>query len=224
MEKLPLTQVTPSYSHSSSGSSRFHEQAFLYDDYAREVPHVNAIAARYSIINHEKAKIRLSKRHSPLYIVTLLALVAFVVQLGGSIADVPSTRLLEGLICNEHYRTSSGYLLPETHCGVDAVQGELNVITTGLLILGYLPGELQVRRPVRRPLGLTLHLRHHSRLSLWLASRQIRAQVHLGPMCSGHGALSIDLDRRCLELASLGSTSCLDFISGVAPGWRRVCG
>lgn len=223
MEKLPLTQVTPSYSHSSRSSSRAHDQAFLYDDYAREVPHANAIAARYSIINHEKAKLRLSKRHSPLYIVTLLALVAFVVQLGGSISDVPSTRLLEGLICNEYYRISSGNLLPETHCGVNAVQGELNVITTGTLILDYLPGELQVTCSFRRLLRLTC-IRHYSRLSLWLASRQTRAQIPLGSVCPGHGALSIVMDRHRLELASLGSTTCLDFVSGVAPGWRTVCG
>lgn len=156
MEKFPLTQVTPSYSHSPHVSSKVHDQAFLYDDYAREIPQVNAIAARYSINNHAKARLRLSKRHSPLYIVTLLALVAFVVQLGGSIAEVPSTRLLEGLICNEYYKISSGNLLPESHCGVDDVQGELNVITTGAVILGYLPGELQVTCSSRRLLWLTL--------------------------------------------------------------------
>lgn len=144
MKKHALAQVTPSYSHSSRASSIVHDHAFLYDDYAREIPHVNTIASRYSIIEHEKEKPRLSKRHSPLYIVTLLALVVFVVQLGGSLADVPSTRLLEGLICNEYYRTSSGILLSESHCGMSAVQGESNVITTGSLILGYLPGELQV--------------------------------------------------------------------------------
>lgn len=91
-----------------------------------------------------------------MYIVTLLALVVFVVQFGGNIADVPSTRLLEGLICNEYHRISSGNLLPETHCGVDAVQGELNVITTVALILGYLPGELQVTSSFRRLPQLTL--------------------------------------------------------------------
>lgn len=150
MEKSALTQVPPSYSHSSRASGRVHDQAFLYDDYAREVPHVNAIASRYSIIKHGKENPCLSKRHSPLYIVTLLALVVFVVQLGGSIADVPSTRLLEGLICNEYYRSSSAILLPESQCGVGPVQEELNVITMGALILGYLPGESQVRRTVRR--------------------------------------------------------------------------
>lgn len=146
MEKLPLAQVNPSYSRSSCATSSTYTRGYLYDDYAREIPRANAIAVRYSAIKHDKHKTRPSKRHSPLCIIILLALVAFLVQLGVSISDVPSIRLLEGLICNEYYGDSSGRLMPETHCNGDAVQAKLNVITMGALILEYLPGELQVIR------------------------------------------------------------------------------
>lgn len=169
MEKLPLTQVTPSYSHSSCGSNRAHDQGYLYDDYAREIPQVNAIAARHCAIQHKKQKTHPSRRHSPLFIVPLLALIVFLVQLGASIADVPSTRLLEGLICNDYYKNASGSLLPEAHCSVSEVQDKLNVIITGLLTLGYLPGELQVTQR-EEDSWLNLHLRHSCGHSIRLTS------------------------------------------------------
>ncbi|CAN8106000.1 unnamed protein product [Discula destructiva] len=143
MGHLDLTQLPPSYSQLSSASSRVvGGHGYIYDDYAREMPKANAIAARHSAMRLKAQQTRYSKIQSPLYVVVLLALVVFLVQLGTSLTDVPSIRLLEGLICNKYHGISRGKLLPEAQCKVDAVQGELTIITTGALILRYLPGIL----------------------------------------------------------------------------------
>lgn len=141
MEKLPLTKVSPSYTHSSCANTSVNsDHGYLYDDYAREIPMANAMAARFSAMRPKKQQTRRSKLQSPLYIVVMLALAVFFIQLGASLSDVPSTRLLEGLICNKYYHRSSGSLLPEDECSVGAVQSELNIVLMGALILGYLPG------------------------------------------------------------------------------------
>lgn len=84
---------------------------------------------------------------SPLYIVAWLAVIVFLVQLGASLSDVPSTRLLEDIICHKYHHNTSSALMSETQCAMDAVQGELNVVLTGALILGYLPGEFWIVEP-----------------------------------------------------------------------------
>lgn len=151
MEKLPLTEISPSCSYTSCASSRANTgHGYLYDDNAQKLPEANAIAARYSIMNPKNQPTRLSKIYSPLYIVVLLALAVFIIQLGASLSDVPSTRLLEGLICNKYYGRSDGGILPEDQCTVSSVQAELNVITMGALIVGYLPGKSEVKARATR--------------------------------------------------------------------------
>lgn len=143
--EIPLTKVSPSYSHASCASNQAHaDHGFIYDDYAREIPKANTVAARYSAMRPDKQQSRFGKIRSPLYIVVLLALVVFLVQLGASLSDVPSTRLLELLICNKYYGNSAGSLRPELKCDVSTVQGRLNILTTGSLVLGFLPGESHV--------------------------------------------------------------------------------
>lgn len=143
MDELPLTKVSPSYTHSScANTSICTDHGYLYDDYARELPDANAVAARFSVMNSKKQQTVLRKLESPLYVVVMLGWVVFLIQLGASLSDVPSTRLLEGLICNKYYHRTSGSLLPEDECSVGAVQTELNIVMMGALILGYLPGTL----------------------------------------------------------------------------------
>lgn len=142
MEKLPLTKVPPSYTHSSCTNSSVNaDHGYLYDDYAREIPNANAMAARFSAMKPKKQQTRFSKFQSPLYVVVMLALVIFFIQLGASLSDVPSTRLLEGFICNKYHHRSLGSLLPEDECRMGAVQSELNIVMMGALVLGYLPGK-----------------------------------------------------------------------------------
>lgn len=135
MEKLPLTHVSPSHSGSScvSSGSRGHGR-YLYDDYAREIPPPQIQPIPSSSKN--------PKTRSPFYIVAWLAVVVFLVQLGAGLSDVPSTRLLEDILCRKyHHITSSAGLVPEDQCSAATVQGELNILSMGALILGYLPGE-----------------------------------------------------------------------------------
>lgn len=140
MDKLSLTQVSPSHSHSScaKGSSRSRSHCYIYDDYARE------IAPLPDAVHHDagmqRAISRKCKRRPPLYTVVLLALIVFLVHIGASLPDVPSTRLLEDILCHKYHHDTSSALVPEDQCTMDAVQGELNVISTGSLIMGYLPG------------------------------------------------------------------------------------
>lgn len=140
MEKTHhLAELSPSYSHSTCVSTKTRGHGFLYDDYARAIPVV-------PIANDWRARSLTTVRFkSPLYIATCLALVIFVVQLGISLTDVPSTQLLENLICHEASQNTASKLLPEKQCQGIAVQAELNVISMGTLILGYLPGETRLR-------------------------------------------------------------------------------
>lgn len=140
MEKLPLSQVSPSQSHSSCASSRNRGHAYLYDDYAREILPFPKVV-RHDVQTSVGKK---CKKKSPLHIVAWLAVVVFLVQLGASLSDVPSTRLLEDILCHKYHHNASSALIPEGQCTMDAVQGELNVISTGALIMGYLPGKLYV--------------------------------------------------------------------------------
>ncbi len=77
-------------------------------------------------------------------VVAFLAMVVFIVQFGISLADVPSTRLLEDAICRNYYGNygnySRGELLDESRCQAEPVQAELNVVSTGLLISQFIPG------------------------------------------------------------------------------------
>lgn len=137
-----LTELAPCYSHSTygakmtrggglhnNGPGHGHGAGFLYDDYARELPVVvrpGDWQAR-SLGRPETFK-------SPRHIALCLAVVLFVLQLGASLADVPATQLLEDMLCQSQSNESQ-------QCrGVD-VQAELNVLSVGALVFGYLPGE-----------------------------------------------------------------------------------
>lgn len=122
MDKMPLTQVSPSHSHSScTSSSRSRGHCYLYDDYAREIAPIPQHTTQTGVGQKCKDK-------PPFYIVAWLAVVVFLVQLGASLSDVPSIRLLEDILCQKYHT-------------MEAVQGELNVISMGSLIMGYLPGK-----------------------------------------------------------------------------------
>lgn len=134
MERPAPTAAVPSNSTCSvSGRAR---GGYIYDDNAQEIPHVRENSEFVdATINNAS-----SKRKKPVYITVFLAIVVFLVQLGSSIADVPSTRLLEEIICQLFYGDRNDDMIAEGKCAINAVQGELNIITTVALILGYLPG------------------------------------------------------------------------------------
>ncbi|KAI3395476.1 hypothetical protein diail_1262 [Diaporthe ilicicola] len=82
------------------------------------------------------------KKRSPRFVVAVLAILVFITQLGASLSDVPSVRLLQEVLCRKHYGLSPDALVVEEKCRLASVQGRLNVISTGGLIFGYLPGIL----------------------------------------------------------------------------------
>jgi len=99
-----------------------------------------------------------SWRDRPLAVVVFLAAIVFVVQLGNSLSDVPSTRLLEDIICRDFYGdyARSG-LIDEAKCQMQEVQGELNIVSTGLNISGFIPGACGAAPPKNKSLSLSLY-------------------------------------------------------------------
>ncbi|KAI7777194.1 hypothetical protein LA080_003926 [Diaporthe eres] len=82
------------------------------------------------------------KRRSPRFIVAALAILVFITQFGASLSDVPSVRLLQEIICRRNYGLAPDSSVEEEKCRTDGIQSQLNVISTGALVFGYLPGIL----------------------------------------------------------------------------------
>lgn len=139
-QTCPLAELPPAYSQSNGVGSKARDNGgFLYDDYAREVP-VVPVAQDWQTRSLTAAKFK-----SPLYIAIYLAFVIFLVQLGTNLVDVPATQLLENIICQKAFNESNVALVLESQCMDVNVQSELNFISVGALLLGYFPGELQLR-------------------------------------------------------------------------------
>ncbi|KAG6358864.1 hypothetical protein INS49_012383 [Diaporthe citri] len=117
------------------------------------------------------------KRRSPRFIVAALAVLVFITQFGASLSDVPSVRLLQEIICRRHYGLAPDSSVEEGNCRTDGIQSQLNVITTGALVFGYLPGILVAlpygmladRRGRKPVLGLCILGMILSRL-IWIAA------------------------------------------------------
>lgn len=78
--------------------------------------------------------------HSSREIIITLAVVVFVIQFGNAVSNVPSTHLLEDIICRQYYHNSSSAMIPENLCSLEPIQSELNIVTTGQLVSSYIPG------------------------------------------------------------------------------------
>ncbi|KAH8130028.1 major facilitator superfamily domain-containing protein [Trichoderma asperelloides] len=83
------------------------------------------------------------------WLLPILVVNLFIISLGLSISDYPSTKLLQDAICKRHLGLTFDELLPESQCHSRAVQRELNVIEIGGAISGTLAGAL-----VSLPLGM----------------------------------------------------------------------
>ncbi|PTB47022.1 hypothetical protein M441DRAFT_85955 [Trichoderma asperellum CBS 433.97] len=83
------------------------------------------------------------------WLLPLLVVNLFIISLGLSISDYPSTKLLQDAICKRHLGLTFDELLPESQCHGRAVQRELNIIEIGGAISGTLAGAL-----VSLPLGM----------------------------------------------------------------------
>lgn len=129
---VSLQQLTPARSQSSAGRSDLGSDG----DSA-------TTAASYKMHRQER-RAPPKKRLSPRATVAVLAVLVFITQFGASLSDVPSVRLLQEVICRREYGLAPGSSVQEDKCRTDGIQGQLNVISTGALIFGYLPGEYRL--------------------------------------------------------------------------------
>lgn len=64
----------------------------------------------------------------------VLCLALFIIQLGLSLSDLPSLKLMQDIICKRHFHVTADELLLEERCRSEPVQEELNVIQMGISI------------------------------------------------------------------------------------------
>lgn len=87
----------------------------------------------------------------PKALLPFLALTIFIIQIGLSISGLPSTQLMQDIICKtQHSLSSSNRLLPEQDCHDDNVQRELNFVSTGILISVTIGGMFPTQHDVMR--------------------------------------------------------------------------
>lgn len=135
LSKMPhIQQLSPARSQSSAGRS-----TLCSDD--------DSATSSYTM--HRQVRQRPARKmRSPQFVVAVLAVLVFITQFGVSLSDVPSVRLLQEIICRKHYGLAPDSPVEEGKCHIDEVQGQLNVIYTGGLIFGYLPGEYCIYLPL----------------------------------------------------------------------------
>ncbi|KAH6610816.1 hypothetical protein Trco_000836 [Trichoderma cornu-damae] len=83
------------------------------------------------------------------WLIPLLVVNLFIINLGLSISAYPSMKLWQDIICKHHLGLTFDKLLPEGECHGRAVQRELNIVDIGLSVSGTLGSAL-----VSLPLGM----------------------------------------------------------------------
>ncbi|KAL6896091.1 major facilitator superfamily domain-containing protein [Trichoderma longibrachiatum] len=83
------------------------------------------------------------------WLLPLLVVNLFVINLGLSISDYPSTKLWQDIICKHYLGLTSSELLPERECHDRAVQRELNIVDIGSSVSSTIGSAL-----VALPLGM----------------------------------------------------------------------
>lgn len=68
------------------------------------------------------------------HILPLLCACLFLVQLGLSLSDVPSTMVMQDIICREYLGVASNVRMPQAQCLTAPIQQELNIVNVGSLI------------------------------------------------------------------------------------------
>ncbi|KAK1239698.1 hypothetical protein MKX07_001152 [Trichoderma sp. CBMAI-0711] len=83
------------------------------------------------------------------WLLPLLVVNLFIINLGLSISDYPSMKLWQDIICKHHLGLSTDELLPESECHDRAVQRELNIVDVGSSVSSTIGSAL-----VALPLGM----------------------------------------------------------------------
>lgn len=74
------------------------------------------------------------------WLIPLLVVNLFIINLGLSIAGYPATKLMQDIICKHHLGLTFDDLLPESQCHDRAVQRELNIVEIGIAISSTIAG------------------------------------------------------------------------------------
>lgn len=75
------------------------------------------------------------------YLLPFLVAALFTIQLGVSLGDLPSLRLLQDIICKQHFGMTSNDLLIEERCRIEPVQKELNLVNIGMSVSSTIAGK-----------------------------------------------------------------------------------
>lgn len=212
MSKMPqIQQLSPVRSQSSAGRSTLGSDG-------------DSATSSQTMYRQERQQ-PARKMRSPRFVVAVLAVLVFITQFGASLSDVPSVRLLQEIICRKEHGLAPDSSVEENQCRTNEIQGQLNVITTGALIFGYLPGKQCLPTMWERfGHGLTFTAnRHPSRTSLRHARRPTWTQTCTGAVYLGHDLVSADMDRHCLESHTLGHANRLALVFALTYWWRRDC-
>lgn len=140
-----------------------------------------------------------------MYLLPFLLITLFTTQLGLSLADLPSIKLMQDIICKTQLDLRTEDLLPEVDCRNEAVQRELNIINMGVLISSTIGGTypylnllLYIHSETPKALFTIIH-RSTRCPPLWDALRSHRPRARPCPQPSQH--VHITRLRDCCPLA-----------------------
>lgn len=71
----------------------------------------------------------------------------FTIQLGSSLSDLPSVKLMQDIVCKHFRGDFSDTMLPEEKCRANEVQRELNIVNMGISISMTLGSTSYIRVP-----------------------------------------------------------------------------
>ncbi|KAF4967146.1 hypothetical protein FSARC_5266 [Fusarium sarcochroum] len=76
------------------------------------------------------------------YLLPFLATCLFVIQLGLSLSDLPSIKLMQNIVCKHVHKIHGTAMLPEEDCRDGPVQHKLNIIVMGIQVSATISGTM----------------------------------------------------------------------------------
>jgi hypothetical protein len=82
-----------------------------------------------------------------LRVVTAISLLVFALEISSAIADAPQTQILEGIVCEKHYATSSWTnATSDERCKIQAIQTEVAMLIGWKNTFEMLPGAYAISK------------------------------------------------------------------------------
>lgn len=87
--------------------------------------------------------------HSPVKIIFIVSSMIFILAFGGALMQIPGVRIYEDILCRDYYSklegkhltSSPGNKIDEKQCKGEEVQSQLNVLLSGLIVMGSIPSK-----------------------------------------------------------------------------------